>query len=168
MNKKNMLKLATFLEENISEDQFAMANFRANEDGSNMADTISYEEINLAVHGTNKDACGTIGCALGWGPFCKGLEMVKEDFNSLWYMSWNKYCMRVLDIDVDSALWSFLFTGDWEIFDDSKGGAVSRLRYAVAKDGDLSSLACFDDFDLSYELLDDQHVGFDIKEYSAY
>lgn len=125
---KRLLKLADFLETRVSPTMFNMGQFR--------------DEDFESVH-----RCGAVGCAMGWAPFLEGRvfsplpEEVKTDLLGSSDLSWSKYGVRVFGVDTyEDPLWEFLFSGEWEGFDDTPVGAAQRIRYVVFHDGDLSEL----------------------------
>lgn len=123
MKKKNLLKLANYLENNVTQEMFDMKLYRMDSKGN-------------SVIYTSKAECGTVGCALGYGPFVIGLETKEEDFirgSNYHYLAFYYYCKRVfnLDSDINSERWEFLFGSDWVNHDNTPLGAAARIRYLV-------------------------------------
>lgn len=117
MNKENLLKLADYLEK-VPSDKFEMLHFRRNEGG----DSIPY---------ISKSDCGTVGCAVGWAPFVKGLEPIKTDFLTTARLSFYKYGHRVFRLLGSSDRWDWCFHPGWSPIDNSPKGAAARIRYLV-------------------------------------
>lgn len=127
MNKENLLKLADYLENNVTQEQFHMHTFR--------------QRPNRATGGLNSlgfvslNDCGTIGCAAGWGPFVKGLELIKNDFKAYSDKPTvdfvTEYIPRVFGIEMEHEEWDFVFSGAWEKFDNTPKGAANRIKYLV-------------------------------------
>lgn len=69
--EKNLIKLATFLRNNVKQESFDMLNYRSYRNHKNIITRKNYEDI---------FSCGTIACALGHGPRIKGLLPRPEDF----------------------------------------------------------------------------------------
>lgn len=101
MNKDNLILLRNFLETNKqARNHFDMRYYRRNSNG--MTDFISIKY------------CGTVGCALGWAPFVKGLEVVKSDFSEWEFtVDFEKYADRVFDL-YDNETWNYLFNAEWK------------------------------------------------------
>ena len=120
MNKKNLLKLAAFLEK-LPQAKFDMLSYRLTK---GMTATNFY----------SLDNCGTIGCAMGYAPFVKGLEVEEEDFYKS-ALDFNNYCRRIFRIDIDycgkKSRWKFIFSYQWRNADNTPQGAAKRIRYLV-------------------------------------
>ena len=112
MNKKNLLKLADGIE-GIDPELFNMKTYRSGDFDCN--------------GDFRKAHCGTVGCALGWGPYIEGLEIDRD-------ISWDDYCERVLGLDGISDEWFWCFGAGWEKVDNTPWGASLRIRY-LAKHG---------------------------------
>ena len=125
MNKQNLLKLADFLENNVTQEMFNMDSYRMHENG---ACTQFY----------SKTECGTVGCALGWSPLIEGLEFTDAEYNvnSKDYSFYN-YCDRVFNLDDNSNYrspqWDFLFSAEWTKFDNTPKGAANRIKFLVSE-----------------------------------
>ncbi len=72
---------------------------------------------------TSELVCGTIGCAVGHGPY-EGI--VKKDTES-----WMQYCQRSLGVKECSLclLFYFLFSHHWKERDNTPEGAGKRIEY---------------------------------------
>ena len=90
MFNSNMIKLATYLEEHVTQEQFDMSSYRVDED-MDIVNLTSSSDLN------NTDECGTFGCALGWGPWVDGLRLAPVDFDVIGNVMWTDYCKRILD-----------------------------------------------------------------------
>lgn len=137
MNRENMLLLAEYLETSVKVRHFNMAVFR-----------------NSQFFSVNE--CGTSGCALGWAPLVPGLEAIDSDFYCYdgtgvkvrGSLSWDEYGARIFELDddddMDSSIWAFLFSEDWQTRDNSPVGAGQRLRWMANPDNDIKTLEGFD------------------------
>lgn len=115
MNKKNLLKLADFLE-GVEPEKFDMRNYRA----ASRKDT-------AGVPYNGRDNCGTVGCALGWAPFAINKEP-ESDNESVF---WDKYSRVHFGLEEESAEWSWCFSPTWCAWDNSPEGASKRIRYML-------------------------------------
>lgn len=142
MKKGNLLKLADYLEFNVTQEMFNMQNYRSNKDGD-------------SIHFKSAADCGTVGCALGYGPLVEGLEAIDMEFFKNYYngvyLDFYDYCKRVFGISNFDKKWGFLFEADWYSHDNTPKGAAARIRYLV----DGNSLRSFD----SNDLWDAAHLG---------
>jgi len=86
MNEKNLVKLSKYIFEMIADEKFNLKNFRS------ICDVAS-------CNFKSKEDCGTVGCALGWAPFVKGLEFVESDFCRTGILNFYKYSNRVFEIN---------------------------------------------------------------------
>lgn len=115
INKTNLMKLGEYLWQNIKDEQFGMELFR------------QHNNENCEFY--SKEDCGTVGCALGWAPFVKGLEPIKSDFSSfsgkLWFTD---YSHRVFGDDWRSnPKLHFVFDEEWANYDNTVKGACQRI-----------------------------------------
>lgn len=120
-NKENLTKLADFVEENISQENFDMFVYRR--DRTNGVPT--------AFFGFND--CGTVGCLLGWAPFVKGLEPKDSHFefsshHNKDFLDFETYSEDFFGLETYSDEWVCLFSGDWKMVDNTVTGAVKRIR----------------------------------------
>ena len=113
MNKLNLDKLADFLENEITDEQFDMKYYRSN-NGRN-------------VNFISKNHCGTVGCALGWSPFI--IPEQNEDFSCL-RLDFGKYLERVFNIDENSIYYEYMFGFKWTYtgFESTRLAAIGRIR----------------------------------------
>lgn len=70
------------------------------------------------------NSCGSVGCAVGHGPYVSGLEAIAED-------SWAGYIMRVFGVDGEGIEYGWLFSGNWTYTDNTALGAALRIRYML-------------------------------------
>jgi len=148
MNTKNLLKLADFLETEITDEQFDIRSFRRNKDGK------------AELFYTNNE-CGSIGCALGWTPFVEGLEVTEDDFYfSTPSLNFHKYSNRVFgdldkfvgdyvddlfyksDLDGEElesldiySLWDFIFSSGWFSIEGQGTRLATSNRIRIACEG---------------------------------
>jgi len=104
MNKDNLVKLAKYILSEVSDEQFNMKHFRSDE-GDSLKKFYSPND------------CGTVGCALGWAPFVKGLEVVDSDIYKNGALDFEIYSKRVFGTERVSN-WQFLFGGYWSNTDN--------------------------------------------------
>ena len=121
MNKENLLKLADYLDGEVTQEQFNMAWYRTANDGR-------------ITDFYNTHDCGSVGCALGWSPFVKGLEPHDCDYVDLGddygeYLNFRDYSARVFDLS--SSEWTWCFDSYWVKIDNTPSGAAKRIRYLV-------------------------------------
>lgn len=142
MKKKNLLKLANYLELNVTQKMFNMQSYRENSEG----DSVTFR---------SKTDCGTVGCALGYAPLVNGLEAIAEEFiigmNHSNYLDFSDYCKRVLGIcNYKDKSWEFLFASQWVGFDNTPEGAAARIKYLVDGNSLRGFNADFLDYDEEY------------------
>ena len=103
MNIKNLETLSKYLKSGNLKADFDMENFtpRGNE--------------------YSATTCGSVGCAVGHGPYA-GIE--KFD-----YEDWHQYQDRVFELDEDNWLWCF--SSGWELVDNTPEGAAERIDYML-------------------------------------
>lgn len=83
------------------------------------------------------NSCDTVGCVIGNAPKA-GFPVVESDLYfdmSEYRVSWFKYCERVFGIKDSSALWVYLFDGEWETIDNTVQGAIGRINDALDNRG---------------------------------
>lgn len=106
MNRANLIKLANY----FSQHKKLKADF----------DMREYCEYS---HFINHTDCGSVGCAIGHGPYA-GIYKCPDE-------SWPIYSERVFGIDSRSRLWDFLFSYRWANVDNTKIGVVRRINYVL-------------------------------------
>lgn len=108
--KANLLKLAEYLSQPEIKADFTMKKYT-------IGDTKNCTE-------SERTRCGTVGCAIGHGPYA-GIPKKRCE-------SWNEYAERVFTNGVyHKPLHQFLFEGDWHAVDNSREGVVKRIHYAL-------------------------------------
>ena len=120
MNKRNLLKLARYLELPAAQrrPRFDMAMY--------CASAYSYK----------RTSCGTAGCAVGHGPDAGIPKFSRE--------SWSNYSGRVFGLhpyrrSLRTYVWNFCFSGDWAYSHYNRAAdAARRIRYVV-EHGDAPS-----------------------------
>lgn len=135
MQKKQLerlSKLADFLETEIGNKQFNMEKYRAEQ-----SDNFSDNETNSCSF-IDKNNCGTIGCALGWGPFVTRTQ--NSDFTDNYSLDWHRFSKRAFGLDLNNNEASYLFSGDWakSVKGKTRMAAVKRIRAVVSNGGKLS------------------------------
>ena len=112
MNKDNLIKLRNGLAD-LPDDygDFDMSNYygsAGSAGGANMPPR----------------SCGTVACVLGHGPSIVTPGLPGEH--------WVDYGIRVFGIDDDEPEWEWLFSADWDDFDNTLKGAVKRIDYYLS------------------------------------
>ena len=130
----NLTKLADYLENVITDDQFDIENFRS-------------DSFNNIIEFKNINDCGTIGCALGWAPFVNGLEAFESDYIIILgnrTLGFHNYSKRIFDMMLDNKF-DFLFSDYWlDSPEETRLATVNRIRKFVKQDGELLA----EDYDL--------------------
>ncbi len=110
--RANLTKLANYLD-SVEPPKFDMRWFNDN--------------IHNRGPSGNPNVCGTVACAVGYGP-AAGIEPCHDD-------TWASYAKREFvgedgyRFDIDSPVFDFLFDSDWEDVDNTPAGAAARIRY---------------------------------------
>ena len=121
----NLEILATFLENEVTQEQFDMLQFRSHDDKD-----VSFLSL--------KD-CGTVGCALGWAPFV--IKTESQDFDNEDYLDFSAYCYRIFNLcSEEGDSWNYCFGGDWRYveFENTPKGTAKRIREIIASEGDMT------------------------------
>lgn len=105
--RKNLKKLADYLLKGELKAKFNMSRYTGHK--------IFTDEDMYATD------CGTIGCAVGHGPFAGVLKNEKE--------LWDEYSERCFIDDTRNSAYGFLFAGEWEDVDNTPQGAAKRILY---------------------------------------
>lgn len=128
---QNLIKLAEYILNNVSDKQFNMEHFRSDTYGE-YADFISFGN------------CGTVGCALGWAPFAlteaepsTRVNLRKEFlgmFSDVWVSGnrsadYDKMALELFGIPYNSLAWGYLFSAEWahRVHDGSREGFAERV-----------------------------------------
>ena len=77
----------------------------------------------LRTDGLGWDDCGTIGCAVGHGPYAGIVKEVGE--------TWVEYSERVFDLPAYGATWVWCFGALWHMYDNTARGAGLRIDYML-------------------------------------
>lgn len=101
----NLEKLAVYLESDELKAEFDMGEY-------------CEEEF---FHG--HETCGSVGCAIGHGPYA-GIQKFRTE-------SFKGYSDRVFGLDWND--WSHCFDCKWELRDNTARGAAARIRQVIAK-----------------------------------
>ena len=117
INIKNLKLLRDYIRDKVTDEQFDMKVYRAN-------------RVGLYMDYYSKYDCGTVGCALGWAPFVKGLEPIEKDFREGGgkELDYDKYSLRLFPPLFD---WSFLFSSRWVYHDNTREGFVKRVNHLL-------------------------------------
>lgn len=111
MNIENLTTLANYLER-VSPDAFDMGKFSVDKHG---------KELGLHVH-----ECGTVACAVGWGPAAGFPPLPSDEF-------WTNYSHRVFGLYAGDAAWDWCFGWQWGGVDNTPTGAAKRIRYLIKR-----------------------------------
>jgi len=91
---------------------------------------VSYRGFGYVVK-KDLDNCGTVGCALGWGPFIPELKPSKVDFYDFdGSLSWCTYARKFItqgDNPHGYKAWNWCFHEKWTRIDDTPTGAALRI-----------------------------------------
>ena len=117
-NKANLLKLADGIE-GIPSEFFHMRNWRS------VRNELS-SEVRMTSFRSIKD-CGTIGCAVGWGPFVEGLELNAYE-QATTYIQYGVYVERLFGFLEGSDEFDWCFAASWDSVDNTARGAALRIR----------------------------------------
>lgn len=103
MNVENLEKLATYLESGGLKADFDMVSF-------------------AHVHTATPHYCGSVGCAVGHGPYA-GIPKLAGEL-------WAVYARRVFGLD--DAQEEYCFDAGWVDYDNTPEGAAARIRHVIA------------------------------------
>ena len=123
MNKTNLKLLADWLILNNDrlkeEHSFHMTHFRGNLDtGGDVTPLLS-----------SSSSCGTVGCALGWGPNTGIPALVPLHLGK--GFDWTTYSGDIFDLREGGEEWDWCFDGEWSGFDNTPKGAGIRILYLL-------------------------------------
>lgn len=84
--------------------------------------------------------CGTVACAIGHG-ILAGIPATLEE-------NWYDYGLRAFGVSIEDELGKFMFSGVWNVLDNTAHGAAKRIRYILSlpNDADIPDVG-----DLSYQ-----------------
>lgn len=164
MNKKNLLKLAEYLDTlPLDYEDFEMSDFLVNGDREKYS-------VYALKNGGVATTCGAVACAIGHGPSAGFLFQQDElAHKELWNIDknaydriltplWHNYSTRVFcNSEGDFAYeWQFMFGSAWSGADNTPIGAAARIRMVVNELGDH-------DFDSLYYATDPETYEHHIK-----
>lgn len=114
MNKKNLQIMYDWLYANqeMIEPKFNMSIYR-------LTDSDFYNHI-----------CGTQGCLIGWGvgafPY-EELPKYKYDKS----IQFNRFSEEILEIDISSRIWDFMFSERWSRINNTLEHALGRIKHVL-------------------------------------
>jgi hypothetical protein len=117
MNKKNLLQLATYL---------LSGNLKAAFDMEDTTEWGSCPDNNELLFKMNEaTTCGSVGCALGHGPYA-GIEKYQEE-------NWPSYQERAFGLDKygGGSEFAWVFHESWARVDNTPEGAGKRILYLL-------------------------------------
>lgn len=103
----NLRKLAEYLSAPQLKAAFCMSNFTDNRSNKPSSD---------------ETECGSIGCAVGHGPYAGIPKMIGE--------RWSEYSERVFGL-LDLVQWEWCFSDFWKWTDNTAEGAAKRIIYLL-------------------------------------
>jgi hypothetical protein len=112
---ENFAKLEVFLRA-LPMKRFNMQYFRTYQSGDDHEDVEIYEIA-------GKPVCGTVGCALGWGPEAGVIPHPRHD------RSWYSYSQNRFSTDERIIKW--VFDSEWVNHDNTPTGAADRIAYLL-------------------------------------
>lgn len=112
----NLAKLGEHVQANVTDKMFTMRFFLQH----------LYAESRIA-HG-----CETIGCLLGYSPMALGVEIQNEHLCAL--TRYAIYSGIHYNITGDDKVYKFLFDWHWEGIDNSRLGALLRIKFVIDHD----------------------------------
>lgn len=87
---------------------------------------------------TEKESCGTFGCAIGWCPFIEGLEPEKFGFDAESIkrngLAFGIYSQEMFGIQARGILWDYMFASCWQDFDNTVEGLIKRMTHVIEGD----------------------------------
>lgn len=126
--RDNLKKLADYL---------LSGNLRAEFDMENFSESHQHPD---------SKTCGSVGCAVGHGPYA---GIMKDE-----YETWNSYSSRVFGCGVISTnhmLFTWCFDSDWKVVDNTSKGAAKRVLYVLKNGVPVNYLGqLYDDIKLPY------------------
>ena len=108
MNKKNLMKLAAYL---------GAGHLRAKFDMNSFDDGEKWDQ--------ERTTCGTVGCALGHGPYAGVRKRETE--------GWEEYGDRAIGLSMLSDEWDWCFSYNWASVDGSAISAAKRIYWLIAR-----------------------------------
>ena len=127
IQRNNLNKLADYLERGKLKVKFDMMQWAAHP--SDYFHTKRKPDNRSEYSHDGWTDCGTVGCAVGHGPFAGISKTVNED--------WREYSFRVFGgvrnkrHKITRLWWDFCFNGGWAKSDNTPQGAAERIRYVL-------------------------------------
>jgi len=116
----NLLMLAEYLEQPILKAAFNMENYTGEPHSAKITD------------------CGSVGCAVGHGPYAGVPKDTSENWNAYGWENFipsDNYMTSFREGNEPVRYnWSFAFDSDWHRIDNTPQGAAKRIRYLLAGD----------------------------------
>lgn len=77
--------------------------------------------------------CGTVGCAVGWGPHAGIAKLITENWNEYSCRCFLEYFdnKRGIDFGGKNPIWTWMFSAKWALTDNSRRGAALRILYLL-------------------------------------
>jgi len=75
--------------------------------------------------GLGAEDCGSVGCAIGHGPYAGIPKRLDED--------WDEYSERVFGISFPSMEWGWCFVSSWVYVDNTPDGAADRIEWMLER-----------------------------------
>jgi len=112
----NLAKLGAYVQANVSDNEFSMLHF--------------YKKL----HGFERDRydCDTIGCLLGYSPMALGIPL--PVVSSRAYFNYAAFAKEWYNINDNSFIYNFLFNAAWTHIDNTRIGALKRLKFVIDHD----------------------------------
>lgn len=132
INITNLAKLGDYVQAHVTDNMFTMGHF------------LEY------LHGESRLAhgCDTIGCLLGYSPVALGVEISNKHQYAL--TRYSIYSGIHYNISASDEVYKFLFDVHWENIDNSRLGALLRIKFVIDHDDyDYGET----DYDRWYELI---------------
>lgn len=156
IHEKRLLKLATYLDNSVSQEQFDMGIYRS-------WDAAKKYKVKDKRHTSSKkvfndpNLCGTVGCALGYAPIATGIYPKYNFSLSLITIAssinWLKYALETLGLN--NYPYDFLFHQKWASIDNTPKGAAARIRFLVDNQDTLKSDATYHNIRIYSQLIYD-------------
>lgn len=113
MNRDNLLKLATYLLSGNLKADFDMSVYTCG------------DHFQSSTPLSMRTTCGTVGCAVGHGPYAGIPKKSAED--------WQTYGYRAFGVLPLSPEFNWMFSADWANTDNTPEGAARRILYTLRK-----------------------------------
>lgn len=93
-------------------------------------------------------SCNTCGCVLGHAATFPEFKITEQDiyeFMNDYPFAWQKFTEKYFGIEVDSFVWTWLFSTDWSEVDNTLQGAIRRINYFIQNGMPENFIRDFDD-----------------------